>query len=60
MPRSEVPASELKTLEERALQDARNTIQQMRTKATSQFKDERSRRQRMEAFSSMDNGGYYW
>lgn len=60
MPRSEVPASELKTLEERALQDARNTIQQMRTKATSQFKDERSRRQRMEAFSSMGNGGYYW
>ena len=60
MPRSEVPASELKTLEERALQDARNTIQQMRTKATSQFKDERSRRQLMEAFSSRGNGGYYW
>ena len=46
MPRSEVPASKLKALEERALQDARNTIQQMRTKATSQLKDERSRRQR--------------
>ena len=60
MPRSEVPASELKTLEERALQDARNTIQQMRTKATSQFKDERSRRQRMEPFSSMGDGGYSW
>ena len=57
MPRSEVSASELKTLEERALQDARNTIQQMRTKATSQFSDERSRRQRMKTLYSR---GYDW
>lgn len=60
MPRSEVPASELKSLKERALQDTKNTIQQMRTKATSQFKDERSRRQRIEALSSIDNRRYYW
>ena len=57
MPRSEVSASELKTLEERALQDARNTIQQMRIKATSQFSDERSRRQRMKTLYSR---GYDW
>ena len=54
VPRSEVPDSALKTLEERALQDARNTIQQMRTQVTSQFKNERNRRQRIEAFSSLD------
>ncbi len=52
MPRSEVPASELKTLEEAALQDAKNTIQQMRTKATRQTKSEINRRRNQEMLNS--------
>lgn len=59
MPKDKVPDTTLKTLEERALQDARNTIQQMRTQATSSIADEKARRQRVEAMSSMySNGGW--
>ena len=57
MPKSEVPTAALKTLEERALQDARNTIQQMRTQATSAIASERSNRARIEAMSSMYGSG---
>ena len=60
MPRSEVANSVLKTLEERALQDARNTLQQMRTKATSDIASERSNRARIEAMSSMYGGNGGW
>ena len=52
MPRSEVPASEQKIVEERALQDVRNTIQQMRTNVTSQTKSELKRRRKQDILNS--------
>lgn len=62
MPKDKVPDSALKSLEERALQEARKTIEQMRTQATSSFKDERANRAnraRIEAINSMHtNGGW--
>ena len=49
MPTDKIPPNALKTLEERALQDARTAIQKERTQATSRIDDEIRTRQRNEA-----------
>ncbi len=49
MPTDKIPPNALKTLEERALQDARTAIQKERTQATSRIDDEIHARQRNEA-----------
>ena len=54
MPTDKIPPNALKTLEERALQDARTAIQKERTQATSRIDDEIRTRQRNEAmYNSM-------
>ncbi len=54
MPTDKIPPNALKTLEERALQDARTAIQKERTQATSHIDDEIRTRQRNEAmYNSM-------
>ena len=54
MPTDKIPPNALKTLEERALQDARTAIQKERTQATRRIDDEIRTRQRNEAmYNSM-------
>ena len=50
MPTDKIPANALKTLEERALQDARTTIQRERAQATSRVDDEIRARQRAQLY----------
>ena len=53
MPTDKIPANALKTLEERALQDARTTIQRERAQATSRVDDEIRARQRAQLYMTM-------
>ena len=53
MPTDKIPANALKTLEERALQDARTTIQRERAQATSRVDDEIRARQRAQLYMMM-------
>ena len=53
MPTDKIPPKALKTLEERALQDARTAIQKERTQATKRVDDEIRARQRAQLYMSM-------
>ena len=53
MPTDKIPPNALKTLEERALQDARTAIQKDRAQATKRVDDEIRARQRAQMYLNM-------